>query len=287
MDVAEFLAVIALDKIGVDQWRARSLNNGWTRVFGGQILAQALIAAERSVDNRLPHALHAHFILPGDPKAPIVFDVERVRDGRSFSVRRVVARQKEEIMFIMSLSFQAEEEGALHHALPMPSVPKAEEVADLLTTAQSLPEALAEGVVNVFERIRPIEVRPLDGERYSAIEPHATPDLHHNLWIRLNGALPNDPSVHRAALAYLSDLTMLETVLVAHGLYVERQHFQMASLDHALWLHRPVRADEWLLYTQETPSAQSSRGLTRGLLYTPSGVLAATSMQEGLIRKVL
>jgi acyl-CoA thioesterase-2 len=229
--------------------------------------------------------MHAYFILPGDPAEPIELGVERVRDGRSFSVRRVVARQRGEPMFVMSVSFQVEEQGALNHALPMPEVRAPEATFDPVALAAALPEAQAARARAFFDSISPIEMRPLDLSRYQPKTPGVFGEARQNLWIRLRGPLPDDPTVHRAALVYLSDMTLIETVLVAHGYSIGRGQFQTASLDHAVWLHRPFRADDWLLYAQETPSAQGSRGLTRGLLYTRDGTLAATTMQEGLVRK--
>jgi acyl-CoA thioesterase-2 len=285
MDVAGFLSLMDLQPAGPDRWIAHSADNGWKRVFGGQVLAQALVAAERTVEGRTPHSLHAYFILGGDPKEPIELSVERVRDGRSFSVRRVVARQRGETMFVMSVSCQAEEEGALNHALPMPDVRPPENTADPVALSAMLPEAQAARARQFFDSISPIEMRPLDLRRYQPGEPGVFTDPRQNLWIRLKGPLPDDPAIHRAALVYLSDMTLIETVLVAHGYSISRGQFQTASLDHAVWLHRPFRADDWLLYAQETPSAQSSRGLTRGQLFTRDGALAATTMQEGLVRK--
>ncbi len=284
MDIAGFLALMDFEPAGADRWIAHSPDNGWKRVFGGQVVAQSLIAAERSVEGRAPHSLHAYFILGGDPTEPIDLSVERVRDGRSFSVRRVVARQRGEIMFVMSVSFQVDEDGDLDHALPMPDVATPEATPDPQALAAELPEPQAARARQFFERISPIELRPLDPRRYRPATPGAFGDPRQNLWIRLKGPLPDDPAIHRAALVYLSDMTLIDTVLVAHGYSIARGQFQTASLDHAVWLHRPFRADDWLLYAQDSPTAQGARGLTRGLLYTRDGVLAATTTQEGLVR---
>jgi acyl-CoA thioesterase-2 len=276
MDAAGFLALMDLTPAGADRWLARSPENGWKRVFGGQVLAQALVAAERSVEGRAPHSLHAE---------PIELAVERVRDGRSFSVRRVVARQRGETMFVMSVSFQIEEQGDLNHALPPPEVTAPEATPDPVALAAALPEPQAARAREFFKHISPIELRPLDLRRYAPQAPGVFRDPRQNLWIRLKGPLPDDPAIHRAALVYLSDMTLIDTVLAAHGYTITRGQFQTASLDHAVWLHRPFRADDWLLYAQESPSAQGARGLTRGLLYSRDGVLAATTMQEGLVRR--
>ena len=285
MEISEFLAIMDIEPAGPDRWLARSPQNGWKRVFGGQVLAQSLVAAQRSVEGRAPHSLHAYFILGGDPLEPIELMVERVRDGRSFAVRRVVARQRGEAMFVMSVSFQTEEEGALNHHLPAPSVTPPDSTPDPVALAAMMPGPQAERAKAFFERISPIEIRPLDLRRYSPVKPGVFGDPRQNLWIRLKGPLPDDPAVHRAALVYLSDMTLIDTVLVAHGYSIARGGFQTASLDHAVWLHRPFRADDWLLYAQDSPSAQGSRGLTRGLLYTREGALAASTTQEGLVRR--
>ena len=285
MEISEFLSLMDVEPAGPDRWLARSPQNGWSRVFGGQVLAQALVAAQRSVEDREPHSLHAYFILGGDPDEPIELVVERVRDGRSFAVRRVVARQRGETMFVMSVSFQTQEEGALNHQLPPPAVTPPEATPDPVALAALMPGPQAERARDFFARISPIEIRPLDLRRYAPTAPGVLGDPHQNLWIRLKGPLPDDPAIHRAALVYLSDMTLIDTVLVAHGYSIARGGFQTASLDHAVWLHRPFRADDWLLYAQDSPSAQSSRGLTRGMLYTSAGVLAATTSQEGLVRR--
>ena len=285
MNVSDFLALLDIEPAGPDRWLAHSPDNGWKRVFGGQVLAQSLIAAERSVEGRIPHSMHAYFILGGDPKTPIELAVEKVRDGRSFSVRRVVARQRGETMFVMSVSFQVEEPGDLEHALPMPVVTPPEATPDPVALAAALPPEQSARVRGFFEHISPIELRPLDPQRYRPVAPGVYGDPRQNVWIRLKGPLPDDPRIHRAALVYLSDMTLIDTVLVAHGYTIARGQFQTASLDHAVWLHRPFRADDWLLYAQDSPSAQAARGLTRGLLYTRGGVLAASTTQEGLVRR--
>jgi acyl-CoA thioesterase-2 len=285
MDIDGFLALLDLEPAGPDRWLARSPQNGWKRVFGGQVLAQSLVAAQRTVEDRAPHSLHAYFILGGDPAEPIELSVERVRDGRSFAVRRVTARQRGETMFLMLASFQTEEEGALNHAMPAPEATPPETTPDPVALAGLLPEPQQARARGFFSSISPIEIRPLDLRRYSPSKPGAHGDTHQNLWIRLKGPLPDDPAIHRAALVYLSDMTLIDTVLVAHGYSIARGGWQTASLDHAVWLHRPFRADDWLLYAQDTPTAQGSRGLTRGLLYTREGVLAATTTQEGLVRR--
>jgi acyl-CoA thioesterase II len=284
MTAPDLVALFDLETVGRDSYVGLSPPNSGKRVFGGQVIAQALIAAQRTVEGRAPHSLHAYFILGGDPVEPIVFDVERIRDGRSFTTRRVVARQRGEVIFVMSASFQVEEEG-LQHQLPMPNAPAPEAVADLIQLAALASEAAQQRVKVFVDRVRPIEIRPLDPTRYQPARPGEPREPRQSVWIRIAGRLPDEPAIHRAALAYLSDMTLLDTVLAAHGYSIAGGKFQLASLDHALWLHRPFRADEWLLYVQDSPNASGARGLTRGLLYSRAGALVASVAQEGLLRR--
>jgi acyl-CoA thioesterase-2 len=284
LDAGALVALLDLEPIGPDRFVGHSPPNSWKRVFGGQVIAQALIAAQRSVEGRAPHSLHAYFILGGDPKQPIQYEVERIRDGRSFATRRVVARQRGEAIFVLSTSFQIEEEG-LDHFLPMPDAPDPEVLADPVKLVEFAGEAVQQQMQGFLDRIRPIEFRPTDLSRYQPHVPGESREPRQSLWIRIGGPLPDDPAIHRAALAYLSDMTLLDTVLVAHGYSIASGKFQIASLDHALWFHRKFRADEWLLYVQESPNASGARGLTRGLLYTRSGALVASVAQEGLVRR--
>lgn len=285
LTAADLVALFDIEPTGPDRFVGHSPPNGWPRVFGGQVIAQALVAASRTVEARAPHSLHAYFLLAGDPLEPILFDVDRIRDGRSFTTRRVVARQRGEAIFVLSTSFQVEEEG-LEHQFPMPPAPEPDRVVDPLDAAALLGEKAQKRLQGLLERIRPIEFRPLDLTRYAPPVPGVVREPKQSLWIRIAGPLPDDPAIHRAALAYLSDMTLLDTALVAHGHTVSDGRYQVASLDHALWLHRRFRADDWLLYVQESPNAHGARGLTRGLLYTRDGVLAASVAQEGLMRPV-
>jgi len=279
----DLVALLDLQPAGPDRYVGHSPANGWKRVFGGQVIAQALVAVQRTVEGRAPHSLHVYFILGGDPREPIVFEVERIRDGRSFATRRVLARQRDEVIFAMSASFQVEEEG-LDHAFPMPDAPDPESVADPVQLASLAGEAAHRRVSGIVSRIRPVEIRPLDLKRYLPSEPGEKREPRQSSWIRIAGRLPDDAAIHRAALAYLSDMTLLDTALVAHGHSISTGQFQVASLDHALWLHRPFRADEWLLYVQDSPNACGARALIRGLLYTRAGALVASVAQEGLLR---
>jgi len=282
---ADLVALLDLEPDGVDRYVGRTPDMGWTRVYGGQVIAQSIIAAARTVEGRRPHSLHAYFLLGGDPAEPILFEVERVRDGRSFSTRRVVARQRGEAIFVLSLSFHVDESGPEHQAAA-PAAPPPEALIDPEAALAGLAEPARKRLKALFDRVRPIEFRPVDLGRYAPLRPGETRQAAQSVWIRIGGPLPDDPMIHVAALAYLSDMTLLDTALVAHGHAIFDGRHQIASLDHALWLHRPCRADEWLLYAQDSPSAGGARALTRGALFTRDGVLAASVAQEGLIRPV-
>ena len=281
---ADLVANLDLETIEVDIFRGRSPQNSWKRVFGGQVIAQALVAASRTVEGRNPHSLHAYFMLPGDPLVPIIFEVDRIRDGKSFTTRRVVAIQHGKAIFSLSASFQVEEQG-LEHSLAMPATPDPDALPDPVDLLRFAGEKAQQRMQGFFDRIRPIEIRPVDLSRYAPGARGVPREPRQSLWIRIAGPMPNDWAIHRAALAFLSDMTLLDTALVAHGFAVSDPEFQVASLDHALWFHRPCRADEWLLYAQDSPNAGGSRGLTRGLLYSRAGVLVASVAQEGLIRR--
>ena len=283
LTAADLVALLDIEPIGPDRFVGRSPVNKWPRVYGGQAIAQSLVAASRTVEARAPHSLHAYFILPGDPAEPILFEVERIRDGRSFTTRRVTARQRGEAIFELSASFHVEEAG-LEHQFPAPPAPEPDRLVDPLAAAPLLGAKAQGRLLGLLERTQPIEFRPLDLARYAPPAAGIVREPKQSLWIRIGGALPDDPAVHRAALAYLSDMTLLDTALVAHGCTVSDGRHQVASLDHALWLHRPCRADDWLLYVQDSPNAHGARGLTRGLIYTHAGVLAASVAQEGLMR---
>jgi acyl-CoA thioesterase-2 len=279
----DLLTILDLERIEKNIFRGVSPDVGWQRVFGGLVISQALVAACRTVDRRSPHSLHCYFILPGDPSIPILYEVERVRDGASFSTRRCIAVQHGRTIFALSASFQIEEPG-LEHSLQMPLVPPPEDLPDIESIKGALGPHVPEGVRRYFERERPIELRPVDMSRF-APENYGKPHpARQRFWMRAAGRLPDDPGLHQAVLAYLSDMTLLDTALVAHGRSVFDGSMQVASLDHALWFHRPFRADEWMLYDQESPNANGARGLCRGSLYSREGALIASVMQEGLIR---
>jgi acyl-CoA thioesterase-2 len=281
--VAELLAFLDLEAIERDIFRGDSPREGWKRIFGGLVVAQALVAAGRTVEAKVPHSLHAYFMLPGDPARPIVYEVDRIRDGRSFATRRCNAVQHGRAIFSLSASFQIEEPG-LEHAFAMPAVPDPDnlpaEAAYLARHAAAMPDPAR----RFFARARPIEFRPVEIAAASRVPGTLLPRPRH-LWLRIRDRLPDDPAVHRAMLAYASDATLLETAVIQHGRSIFDPGLQAASIDHALWFHRGFRADEWLLYAQDSPTAVGARGLARGSIFSRDGRLVASVAQEGLMRE--
>ncbi|MFG5118057.1 acyl-CoA thioesterase II [Methylorubrum sp. POS3] len=279
--VDTLLAILDLERLETDLFRGVSPPIGWPRVFGGQVVAQSLVAASRTVvSTRAPHSLHAYFLLGGDPAVPIVYEVERIRDGGSFTTRRVKAIQKGRAIFAMSVSFH-EMEAGFDHAAERPDVPGPEALRDARTLARSEGSIVPPPMLAYFTQAWPIELRPVETDRYRDRTPK--PGRYH-VWMRTTKALPEDPAIHRAVLAYASDMTLLDAALIPHGRTVFDSDIQSASLDHALWFHRPFRADTWLLYSQDTPTAVGARGFTRGTLHNEAGELIASVAQEGLIR---
>jgi acyl-CoA thioesterase-2 len=265
--VDDLLSILDLEQLEHNLFRGRSPQVGWQRVFGGQVIGQALVAACRTVEDRRPHSLHAYFLLGGDPKVPIIYEVDRIRDGRSFTTRRVVAIQHGRAIFAMSASFHSDEPG-LDHAAAMPDVPPPEDLPSEAEIKSSVLPRMPDPVRAYYERERPIELKPVEFGRYTSREP-GEPRFH--VWIRATGRLPDDPAIHQCVLAYASDMTLLDSSLIPHGRTVFDRAIQGASLDHALWLHRPFRADDWLLYAQDTPSASGARGFARGLIFARTG----------------
>ena len=281
--VQELLSILDLEELDLNLFRGRSPQNGWQRVYGGQVIGQALVAAVRTVDaGRTPHSMHAYFLLPGDPKVPIIYDVDRMRDGKSFTTRRVTARQHGHPIFSMLVSFHGEEQG-LEHQMQMPDVPPPDQLPTEKEMRSTVLPFLPEAVRRYYERERPIEMRPVEFDRYTGKK---YPDGRFNVWIKITARLPDDPAIHQCALAYASDMSLLDASLTPHGRTLFEKEFMAASLDHALWLHRPCRADAWLLYAQDSPSAGGAWALTRGMLFTRDGVLVASVAQEGLVRPV-
>jgi acyl-CoA thioesterase-2 len=279
--VANLLSLLDLEPLEVNLFRGTSPQTTMQRVFGGQVIGQALVAAVRTVEGMMPHSLHAYFLLAGDPKVPIIYEVDRIRDGKSFTTRRVVAIQHGRAIFSMSVSFHADE-ASFEHQAKMPAVPHPDQLpSDAEIKANILP-TLPEAVQRYYLRERPIELRPVEFGRYAG-QPVA--DGIFNVWIRTTGPLPDDPAIHRCVLAYASDMTLLDTALLPHQRSVFDRDVMAASLDHALWFHRPFRADQWLLYTQDSPNLHGARGFARGLIFTADGTLVASIAQEGLLRK--
>ncbi|MEW5420716.1 acyl-CoA thioesterase II [Amorphus sp. 3PC139-8] len=281
--VTDLLGILDLEPLEEDLFRGRSPQVGWQRVFGGQVIGQSLVAASRTVEGLAVHSLHGYFMRPGDPEVPIIYQVERIRDGRSFTTRRVVAIQHGKAIFSMSASFQISEDGPTHQidlpdGLPMPEELPSEREFKALITADA-----PENVRRYWQRERPIERRPIDLRHYTSRDRL---DPYQYVWVRSTGPLPDDPEIHNCVMAYASDLTLLDTALFPHGTSVFDHTLQIASLDHAMWFHRPFKADEWLLYAQDSPWTGGARGFTRGLIYTRAGELVASVAQEGLIRPI-
>jgi acyl-CoA thioesterase-2 len=278
--LADLLHLLELERIEDNIFRGESRDIGSERVFGGQVLGQALTAASYTVDGRNVHSLHAYFLRPGDVGAPIVYEVDRALDGRSFSNRRVVAIQHGRPIFNMAASFQIPEQG-LEHQAPMPRVAGPEGLADVREIPDEVLRRVPEKMRRFVTHERPFEIRPVEPIQLLDPEP-AEPKRH--VWIRAVAALPDNPHLHRNLLAYISDYQLVGTSTLPHEVSFVAGNLQMASLDHAMWFHRPFRIDEWLLYVMESPNASGARGLALGRFYTPDGRLVASTAQEGLIR---
>jgi acyl-CoA thioesterase II len=277
-DLDFLVDLLDLEPIEVNIFRGESPNEERQRVFGGQVAAQSLMAAGRTVEIGRPHSLHAYFLRPGDPHVPILYEVDRIRDGRSFTTRRVVAIQHGRAIFNLSASFHVDEPG-LTHQIPMPDVPAPETLDSLATRLEPYRETLGDW----FTKPHPIEQRHIGELPFSH---NAGKDPTQRLWIRADGTLPDDPLLHACIVAYASDMSLFDTILAPHDVSWDDAHFMGASLDHCMWFHRPFRADEWLLYDMDSPTAYGARGLARGFLFTRGGDLAVSVVQEGLMRVV-
>ncbi len=278
--IADVLALLDLEKIEENIFRGQSPEDRMQRVFGGQVLGQALVAASRTVEGRVCHSFHAYFLRAGDPKVPILYEVDRARDGASFTSRRVVAVQHGKQIFNMSASFQVPEKG-LEHQFDMPKVPDPDSLIDEGHEARKQwMDKMPEDQKNWMNRPRPIEMRPVILDNWMNRAPRAPLD---NVWIRATGPVPDDVIVQQSVLAYASDMSLLDTALLPHG-RSWHSPMQLASLDHAMWFHHPFKMDDWLLYAQDSPSSSGARGFNRGSVFTREGKLVASVMQEGLIR---
>jgi len=277
----ELVDLLDLETIDINLFRGIQPDTSLQRVFGGQVAAQALVAGSRTVGEHLAvHSLHSYFLHPGDTAVPIVYDVERIRDGRSFSTRRIAARQHGRGIYYMTASFQVAEEG-LEHQDAMPEVPSPDESLDMAEIFRARSPDAAELWLREWAAL---ELRHVGDSRVGGTIANDERPSQSRLWMRVSGTLADDPLLHRAAFTYASDMTLLGSTLVPHNLHISHPKLQTASLDHTIWFHRPFRADEWLLYDQVSPSASGGRGLAIGRVFTEQGKLVATVAQEGLIR---
>ena len=280
--VSELLTLLDLERLEVNLFRGQSRTVGSPRVFGGQVMAQALSAAMRTVpEDRFVHSFHGYFVLPGDLEIPIVFQVDRIRDGGSFTTRAVKAIQNGQAIFHLTASFQLEQEG-YDHQVDMPQVLGHDELVSYDGMAKQFGDQLPENIRRILSIERPIEFRPVEflnpfaSEKYEPVR---------NVWLRTKGEMPDDRRQNDLVLAYASDYNLLTTALFPHGKAIDHRNLQIASLDHAMWFHRPFRADEWLLYSIDSPSASGARGFTRGHIFDATGKLVASVVQEGLMRR--
>ncbi|ALO45023.1 acyl-CoA thioesterase II [Pseudohongiella spirulinae] len=280
-NLQQVMSHLELEKLDENLYRTTSSNEGWFRVYGGQVLAQALLSATHTVpDDRHVHSLHAYFLRPGDLKHPIIYQVDRIRDGRSFTTRRIVAIQHGKAILNMSASFQIPEEG-LSHQIDMPDVPPPEDCADRKQMAERFRGQISEDLLERFSRQFAVDLRHVDINSLFDNTPKAPST---SVWFRLNTKLPANYPLHAHLLAYASDMTLLQTSLRPHGQSLFDPKLQIASLDHTMWFHRPFRMDEWLLYSQDSPSSSQARGFNRGNIFSRDGTLVASVCQEGLIR---
>ena len=278
----DVIELLKLERIDDNIFRGQSRDIGSAQVFGGQVVGQALSAAHHTVDERRAHSLHAYFLRRGDVEAPIVYEVDRARDGGSFSVRRVVAIQHGRPIFNLAASFQRPEAG-LEHQADMPDVAGPEGLADVSEIDAEVLRKIPEKMRRFVMHKRPFEFRPVEPVNFA--NPGKQPPRRH-VWIKAADTVPDRPSLHQNLLAYVSDYELLGASTLPHGLPFGRGHVQMASLDHALWFHRELRVDEWLLYALDSPNASGARGFSRGQFFRRDGMLVASSAQEGLVRLI-
>jgi acyl-CoA thioesterase-2 len=278
--LADLLQLLELERIEDNIFRGESRDLGSDRVFGGQVLGQALSAASYTAGAREVHSLHAYFLLPGDVKAPVVYEVDIARDGKSFSTRRVVAIQHGRPIFNMAASFQSPEQG-LEHAAPMPDVPGPEGLADVREVAPEILVKVPDKMRRFLTGERPFELRPV--EPVHLISPPRQ-EPRRNVWLKTVDTVPDAAGLHRSLLAYVSDFHLVATATLPHGVHFAEGNVQLATLDHAMWFHQPFRVDEWLLYSMESPSASGGRGFALGRLFSRDGRLVASTAQEGVIR---
>ena len=279
--VEELLDILNIETLERNLFRGRSPATGWQRVFGGQVIGQALVAAQRTVPKeRSVHSLHGYFLRPGDPSVPIIYEVDCIRDGGSFTTRRVIGIQHGKAIFSTSISFHILEDGLDFH-MAMPNQADPETLMSERELKEKFMDLASDDVKTYWKRERPIEVRATSFEHFLS-DKKLPPEQF--VWVRATGPIPDDPAIQAAVLAYASDITLLDTALYPHGRKIFDSDLQVASLDHSMWFHRPINMNEWLLFAQDSPNSNGGRGLTRGSLYTRDGVLVASCAQEGLIR---
>jgi len=276
----DLLALLELEQLEVNLFRGESRDIGSAQVFGGQVLGQALTAASRTVEARVVHSLHAYFLRRGDFNAPIVYEVDRSRDGQSFSNRRVIAIQHGEQIFNMTASFQVVEDG-LEHQIEMPKVPAPEDLPDMVEVLRPQLDRMPERVKKFVEAPRPFDFKMV--QPVNPLDPRKAPPSR-QVWFRTTSSIEGDESLHRILLAYVSDFYLLDTAALPHGFSFFSNKIIMASIDHAMWFHRPLRVDDWLLYSLDSPSACGARGFGRGSVFSRDGRLVASTAQEGLVR---
>ncbi len=275
------IEILDLEEIEKNHYRATSPNEGWQRVYGGQVIGQALVAASRTVEAaRHAHSLHGYFLRAGDTSVPILYKVDRLRDGRSFTTRRVDAIQQGRTIFSMLISFQVLEDGLMHQ-FPMPDAPDPDTLMDEDELRREQSKEWPEELRDSYSTSSAIQVRQVDPMDMLNPAPSAPVQL---CWMKTREELPDDPRLHQCVLAYLSDWSLLDTATRPHAISFLQDNVQVASLDHAMWFHRPFRADEWLLYAQDSPASSGARGYNRGLIYNRAGELVASATQEGLMR---
>jgi acyl-CoA thioesterase II len=277
----ELVSILDIEVIGQNQFRGAQPSEERSRVFGGQVIAQALMAAYRTIESRSVHSLQSYFVRGGNPSLPIDYEVEVLRDGRSFSIRRVLAKQEGKAIFCMSCSFHTGEAGVAHQPR-MPDVPGPEQLPDLREVQSAPRDEMPPVLLRLLREDRPIDFKPVD---FDGMMTRTMKDEVRHFWIRAKGKLPDVPSLHHAVLAYASDMSLLDVALHKHGRGLFDGSHQTASLDHVMWFHRAFRADEWVLYSQESPSRAFSRGFTRGAIFSRSGELLVSVSQEGLLRE--
>jgi acyl-CoA thioesterase-2 len=280
--VRDLLEHLKLERLDENLFRGSSQNMGLPSVYGGQVVGQALSAASQTVEGRGAHSLHAYFLRPGDKSSPIDYQVDPIRDGQSYSTRRIVAIQHGRPIFNMSASFKDKEQG-LEHQFEMPPVPDPEGLANTMELTRQEQANIPDRLFRFLTRQRPIELRPVQPTH--PLTPEPRPPFR-AIWLRACAALPDDPAIHKTLLAYASDFTLLGTALLPHALSFAQGTVRAASLDHAMWFHREFRMDDWLLYAMDSPSASDGRGLGRGSLFSRDGRLVASVAQEGMLRRI-